>query len=72
MLIVNLFGFRPFIVACCLVVQANGTIVSEVDVEKVRTLTNPYVDAIKSLWSDPGIQECYKRKREYQLSDSAK
>lgn len=57
---------------CCLVVQVNATIVSEVDVEKVRTLTNPYVDAIKSLWSDPGIQECYKRKREYQLSDSAK
>lgn len=53
-------------------VQANAAIVSEVEVEKVTTLTNPYVDAIKSLWSDPGIQECYTRKREYQLSDSAK
>nr|XP_046231272.1 guanine nucleotide-binding protein G(q) subunit alpha-like isoform X1 [Scatophagus argus] len=52
--------------------KANASIVSAVDVEKVTTLTNPYVDAIKSLWSDPGIQECYNRKREYQLSDSAK
>ncbi|XP_044189627.1 guanine nucleotide-binding protein G(q) subunit alpha-like [Thunnus albacares] len=52
--------------------KANASIINEVHVEKVTTLTNPYVDAIKSLWSDPGIQECYNRKREYQLSDSAK
>lgn len=52
--------------------QANATTVNKVDVEKVVTLTNPYIDALKSLWSDPGIQECYNRKREYQLSDSAK
>ncbi|XP_071751004.1 guanine nucleotide-binding protein G(q) subunit alpha-like [Centroberyx gerrardi] len=52
--------------------KARASTVNEVDVEKVTTLTNPYVDAIKSLWNDPGIQECYNRKREYQLSDSAK
>ncbi|CAJ1070147.1 guanine nucleotide-binding protein G(q) subunit alpha-like [Xyrichtys novacula] len=52
--------------------EANASIVSTVHVEKVTTLTNPYADAIKSLWSDPGIQECYSRRREYQLSDSAK
>ncbi|XP_034403337.1 guanine nucleotide-binding protein G(q) subunit alpha-like isoform X1 [Cyclopterus lumpus] len=52
--------------------KENGIIVRGVDVERVTTLTNPYVDAIKCLWSDPGIQECYHRKREYQLSDSAK
>ncbi|XP_019937501.1 guanine nucleotide-binding protein G(q) subunit alpha-like [Paralichthys olivaceus] len=52
--------------------KANASIVCSVDVEKATTLTNPYVDAIRSLWSDPGIQECYNRKREYQLSDSAK
>lgn len=46
--------------------------VSEVEVDKVKTLTKPYADAMKSLWSDPGILECYTRKREYQLSDSAK
>ncbi|KAJ7986981.1 hypothetical protein DPEC_G00334010 [Dallia pectoralis] len=52
--------------------QSHASIVSEVEVEKVTVFTNPYVDAIKSLWNDPGIQECYDRKREYQLSDSAK
>nr|XP_046160715.1 guanine nucleotide-binding protein G(q) subunit alpha-like isoform X1 [Oncorhynchus gorbuscha] len=52
--------------------QGHANIVIEVDVEKVTMFTNPYVDAIKSLWNDPGIQECYNRKREYQLSDSAK
>ncbi|TNN59460.1 Guanine nucleotide-binding protein G(q) subunit alpha [Liparis tanakae] len=52
--------------------KENAIIVRGVDVERVTTLTNPYVDAIKCLWSDPAIQECYHRKREYQLSDSAK
>ncbi len=66
-----MFIIRPSVYLCS-VVQANARIVSSVDVEKVTTLTNPYVDAIKSLWSDPGIQECYNRKREYQLSDSTK
>ncbi|XP_018517847.1 guanine nucleotide-binding protein G(q) subunit alpha [Lates calcarifer] len=52
--------------------KANASLVSGVDAEKLTTLINPYVDALKSLWSDPGIQECYNRKREYQISDSAK
>ena len=28
--------------------------------------------AIKSLWSDRGVQECFRRSREFQLNDSAK
>ncbi|XP_069595557.1 guanine nucleotide-binding protein subunit alpha-11 isoform X1 [Dendrobates tinctorius] len=52
--------------------KANALIVREVDVERVCTFEQPYINAIKSLWSDPGIQECYDRRREYQLSDSAK
>src|SRR4051794_34992438 len=28
--------------------------------------------AIKNLWSDRGVQECFNRSREYQLNDSAK
>lgn len=43
-----------------------------IDYETVTTFENPYVDAIKDLWSDGGIQECYDRRREYQLTDSAK
>lgn len=52
--------------------QGNANIVREMDVEKVSMFENPYVDSIKSLWNDPGIQECYDRRREYQLSDSTK
>ncbi|XP_024154910.1 guanine nucleotide-binding protein G(q) subunit alpha isoform X1 [Oryzias melastigma] len=52
--------------------KENASMVSSVDVERVTALTNAYAAALKSLWSDPGIQECHARKREYQLSDSAK
>lgn len=52
--------------------QTNALLIREVDVEKVSTFEQPYVSAIKTLWTDPGIQECYDRRREYQLSDSAK
>ena len=27
---------------------------------------------IARLWADPAVQKCYERRREYQLSDSAK
>uniref|UniRef100_A0A8C3VG79 Guanine nucleotide-binding protein subunit alpha n=1 Tax=Catharus ustulatus TaxID=91951 RepID=A0A8C3VG79_CATUS len=52
--------------------KVHALLVREVDVEKVSSFENPYVDAIRSLWNDPGIQECYDRRREYQLSDSTK
>ncbi|TPX40231.1 hypothetical protein SeMB42_g06088 [Synchytrium endobioticum] len=29
-------------------------------------------DAIRALWNDTGIQECYRRSNEYQLHDTAK
>lgn len=28
--------------------------------------------AIRSLWADSGVQKCYQRRREYQITDSAK
>lgn len=40
--------------------------------EKVSSFDQPYISAIKMLWADPGIQEAYDRRREYQLSDSTK
>lgn len=52
--------------------QENAELVRSVDYETVTTFDAPFVEAIKSLWSDPGIQECYDRRREYQLTDSAK
>jgi len=47
-------------------------IVRAIDYETVTAFESPYVEAIKDLWADPGIQECYGRRREYQLTDSAK
>ncbi|XP_026322422.1 guanine nucleotide-binding protein G(q) subunit alpha-like isoform X2 [Hyposmocoma kahamanoa] len=47
-------------------------LISSVDFESVTTLESRYIEAIKALWSDSGIQECYDRRREYQLTDSAK
>ncbi|XP_056603034.1 guanine nucleotide-binding protein G(q) subunit alpha [Triplophysa dalaica] len=52
--------------------KVNANIVREVDVEKVYMFVSPYIEAIHSLWNDPGIHECYDRRREYQLSDSTK
>ena len=52
--------------------QNNALLVREVDVEKVCSFDQPYIGAIKMLWADPGIQEAYDRRREYQLSDSTK
>uniref|UniRef100_A0A8C1IMK3 Guanine nucleotide-binding protein subunit alpha n=1 Tax=Cyprinus carpio TaxID=7962 RepID=A0A8C1IMK3_CYPCA len=52
--------------------KANAMLVKEVDIEKVSSFNQPYISAIKMLWTDPGIQEAYDRRREYQLSDSTK
>ncbi|KAK0089944.1 hypothetical protein PV325_004421 [Microctonus aethiopoides] len=47
-------------------------LVRSIDFETVTAFESPYVEAIKDLWADGGIQECYDRRREYQLTDSAK
>uniref|UniRef100_A0A8C7EGU6 Guanine nucleotide-binding protein subunit alpha n=1 Tax=Nothoprocta perdicaria TaxID=30464 RepID=A0A8C7EGU6_NOTPE len=52
--------------------EDNVQMIREVEVDKVTVLERKQVEAIKKLWEDPGIQECYDRRREYQLSDSAK
>lgn len=46
--------------------------IAKVEIDKVTTLEKDYMEAIKKLWEDTGIQECYDRRREYQLTDSAK
>ncbi|NP_001083750.2 guanine nucleotide-binding protein subunit alpha-14 [Xenopus laevis] len=50
----------------------NALVIREVEVDKVSSLERKHVEAIKKLWEDEGIQECYDRRREYQLSDSTK
>ncbi|CAG2214483.1 GNAQ [Mytilus edulis] len=52
--------------------EENGSMIRQVDYETVTTFDQQFVDAIKLLWCDSGIQECYDRRREYQLTDSAK
>ncbi|XP_068782882.1 guanine nucleotide-binding protein subunit alpha-14 isoform X2 [Struthio camelus] len=52
--------------------EDNAQMIREVEVDKVTVLERKQVEAIKKLWEDSGIQECYDRRREYQLSDSAK
>lgn len=42
------------------------------DFEMVMTFETQFADAIMNLWKDTGIQACYDRRREYQLTDSAK
>ncbi|ORY01846.1 guanine nucleotide-binding protein alpha subunit [Basidiobolus meristosporus CBS 931.73] len=36
-----------------------------------RTLPTDIAEAIKHLWKDEGVRECFKRSREFQLNDSA-
>ena len=36
----------------------------------MTTFQSPFVEAIKELWNDSGIKECYARRREYQITDS--
>lgn len=52
--------------------EEKAEMVREIDHETVTILEPPYADALQQLWDDKGIQECYDRRREYQLTDSAK
>ncbi|CAJ1070150.1 guanine nucleotide-binding protein subunit alpha-14-like [Xyrichtys novacula] len=45
---------------------------SQVEADQVSTLEAWQADAIKRVWNDHGVQKCYDRRREFQLSDSAK
>ncbi|CAM9249099.1 unnamed protein product [Lampetra planeri] len=46
--------------------------VASLDVEAVRSLGGSEVAAIASLWADVGVVESFSRRREFQISDSAK
>ncbi|KAM9743831.1 guanine nucleotide-binding protein subunit alpha-14-like isoform 1-T2 [Menidia menidia] len=52
--------------------KSNADSVLDVEVDKVEEFDQSLSAAIRSLWADAGIQECYDRRREYQLSDSTK
>ncbi|KAL4004753.1 septin 6/8/11 [Sarotherodon galilaeus] len=45
---------------------------SQVDLTYLSSLESWQVDATKRVWNDHGVQRCYERRREFQISDSAK
>ncbi|KAG7498603.1 guanine nucleotide-binding protein subunit alpha-14-like [Solea senegalensis] len=79
--------FQNIITAVQALVQAMGSLginyiddknishaekLKKLEATQVSSLETWQVDAIRSVWNDHGIQRCYERRREFQLSDSAK
>lgn len=52
--------------------QENADLVRSVDYDAVNTIDKNFEDALRALWNDAGLQVCYDRRNEYQLTDSAK
>ncbi|XP_011182992.2 guanine nucleotide-binding protein subunit alpha-14 [Zeugodacus cucurbitae] len=50
--------------------MANSILIT--NVEALTNLNETTLSAIKRLWTDTGVQQCYERRREYQIMDSAK
>ena len=44
----------------------------ELDPSTTTSISKEQHQAIAALWADPGMKTCYQRRREFQLSDSAK
>ncbi|KAM4710013.1 guanine nucleotide-binding protein subunit alpha-15-like [Discoglossus pictus] len=51
--------------------KMNASLIKDIDMYKMQEIEKPHVQAIKKLWSDPGIRKCYEMRREFQLLDSA-
>lgn len=62
--------FNYFILICAF--QSHAAMLLKVTPDHICTIDKRYAEAISSVWRDPGMQQCYERRREYQLSDSAK
>ncbi|KAF8565071.1 hypothetical protein P879_05794, partial [Paragonimus westermani] len=52
--------------------QQNAELISKVDPENTITLDVDVVTAVRQLWADPGMKECFQRRREFQITDSSK
>ena len=52
--------------------QRHAEILSQLDSWQVVQLEPWQADAIRQVWNDHGVQSCYDRRNEFQLSDSAK
>lgn len=54
--------------------QSDGAMVLDAiaRMEDTEPFTAEMLEAMKALWKDGGVQECFGRANEYQLNDSAK
>ncbi|CAF1061828.1 unnamed protein product [Adineta ricciae] len=52
--------------------EKNAALLQSIDYQTMTSLQPKYVEAMKNLWSDYGIKECYQRRNEYEVIDSVK
>ncbi|XP_013108598.1 guanine nucleotide-binding protein subunit alpha-11 [Stomoxys calcitrans] len=52
--------------------QRHAELFMKLNCNDLTRLPDIFLGAINSLWQDAGIQECYRRRNEYQLTDSIK
>eukprot|EP00118_Oscarella_pearsei_P002866 m.11979 g.11979 ORF g.11979 m.11979 type:complete len:356 (+) comp23732_c0_seq1:108-1175(+) len=54
--------------------EMHTSVLSKVDFKNqiVTSISTEQLTSLKTLWADSGLQECYARRREFQLSDSTK
>ncbi|CAC5408090.1 G protein alpha q subunit,Guanine nucleotide-binding protein subunit alpha-11,Guanine nucleotide-binding protein G(q) subunit alpha [Mytilus coruscus] len=50
--------------------EENARKLMQKEYSNVRTFAKEDIHAIKKLWSEPGLRQCFEEGREYQLSDS--
>ena len=58
----------------CCVLQSDAKMVLDViaRMEDTEPFSEELLAAMKRLWMDQGVQDCFSRSNEYQLNDSAK
>lgn len=67
LIIISFFFFQSLF-------QSDGKMVFDViqRMEDTEPFSEELLAAMKRLWADSGVQECFGRSNEYQLNDSAK
>lgn len=70
----NLISGMKFERSWCSFLQTDAKIVFDViaRMEDTEPFSEELLAAMKRLWADSGVQECFGRSNEYQLNDSAK
>ena len=52
--------------------ESAAGVLRELEPSTTTSISKEQQAAIATLWADPGMKTCYHRRREFQLSDSAK